>query len=139
MKNIIIALFGILVISSCSDKQKESENKLYKQVMAVHDEVMPKMDDLMKLKKQIGKKIETMKSSADSTNVEKIRKLEAIQHDLTNSNDAMMDWMHQFNNNFEGQVHEVVMKYLENQKEKIQKAGEMADAAIKEAQDALKE
>ena len=139
MKNVLIALLGILLITSCTNKQKAAQDKLYQQVMDVHDELMPKMDDLMKLQKQIRAKIDSVKSSADSTNVDEISRLEAIRHDLENSQDAMMDWMHQFEPNFEDKVQEDAMKYLKDQKDKIQKAGEMTNSAIKEAQDALKQ
>lgn len=71
---------------------------LEKQVMAVHDSIMPKMSDLMKLKKQVNERLamfETQKPSAGLTK-EKEQAL-ALVTSLTNADKAMMDWMHQYN------------------------------------------
>ena len=50
---LLSALALILLVSSCGPDQKAIESKKFKEVMAVHDEVMPKMSNIRKLKKAL--------------------------------------------------------------------------------------
>lgn len=137
MKSILsLSLVVFVCFSSCIDKEKEAQNELFKDVMAVHDEIMPKMDDIMNLKKQLKQKLEDLASSQPIDSVA-ISELEQAIADLDNSHDEMMGWMRQFNRNFEGMVNEEIMNYLDNQKGKIEKVGEVTNAALKRAEELL--
>ncbi|MFO7720090.1 MAG: hypothetical protein R6W85_06600 [Gillisia sp.] len=86
-----IALFGVI---SC-DKTSEEKNKydaLYTQVIAVHDEVMPKMGELSGLSQKLKQRIDSSQTS--SVIYEK-----GIE-DLENSYDFMMEWMRDFSEEF---------------------------------------
>jgi predicted RNA-binding protein with EMAP domain len=96
------------------------------------------MGDIMKLKKQLKGKIDEL-SSEEVIDSAKISQLEQAIADLDNSHEGMMGWMHEFNNNFDGMVNEEIMKYLNEQMDKIQKVGEVTNAALKNAQDKLDE
>lgn len=87
--------------------QTEKENALYKEVMAIHDEVMPLMGELMAMNKKIKNK--------DSTSQE----ANELSIHLESANEAMMDWMRKFNPNIENMTHEETMNYLEEEKKKI--------------------
>ena len=50
---LLSALALILLVSSCGPDQKAIESNKLKEVMAVHDEVMPKMSNIRKLKKAL--------------------------------------------------------------------------------------
>lgn len=93
---------------------------LYDQVMDIHDEVMPKMEDLYKIKSQLQEKI------ANSPNMVKERKeaLEKMILELDEASNAMMDWMHQFNPLPDSADEEDSRAYLETQMEKIKKVKE---------------
>ncbi len=80
--------------------------------MNVHDEVMPKMDDIMKKKKEFQDKLAT--KPADSLELQqKIARLDSADH-------MMMDWMHQFNPPDEKTTpDEQTEKYLEDQLVKV--------------------
>jgi hypothetical protein len=139
MKTILsLFLLPAVLLVSCGEKKKEVKDELYDKVMAVHDEVMPKMGDIMKLKKQLKGKIDEL-SSEEVIDSAKISQLEQAIADLDNSHEGMMGWMHEFNNNFDGMVNEEIMKYLNEQMDKIQKVGEVTNAALKNAQDKLDE
>jgi len=134
----VFLIVSSILIVSCSEKQKEAKDELYDKVMAVHDEIMPKMGDIMKFKKQLQEKIDAL-SAAEEVNSAKISELEQAIADLDNSHDEMMGWMRQFDNDFEGMVNEDIMKYLNDQMGKIKKVGEVTNAALKQAEEMLEE
>ena len=80
--------------------------------MDVHDEVMPKMDDIYKRKKELQDKLAT--KPADSLEIrQRIARLDSADH-------MMMDWMHQFNPpDDEKASDEESEKYLEDQLTKV--------------------
>ena len=83
MRTSILLLVGIALLFSCTEKkQGNSQEKLMEGVMAVHDEVMPKMGDIMKYKKQIGEKIQELQAAGDDANQEAIGALQQISDDL---------------------------------------------------------
>jgi len=92
--------------------QSEQENILYKEVMAIHDEVMPLMGDLMAMNKKI--------KSQDSTSQEATE----LSIYLEEANESMMNWMRKFNPNIENMTHEETMNYLEEEKKKIMQVRE---------------
>jgi len=137
MKTILSTIFlSILLFAACTDKEKSARDQLFKQVMEVHDEIMPKMDDIMDYQKQLKEKMEALSSEAEVDSVA-ISKIEVAIADLDNSHDAMMGWMRQFNKDYEGMVHEDILKYLSGQKEKIKNVGEVTNAALKQAEELL--
>ena len=64
----------LLLINSCVEKEKSKQELLLDKVMAVHDEVMPKMSDLMTYKRQLNEKIEELHAEGVEDNAEKITK-----------------------------------------------------------------
>lgn len=131
MKKIFpIFILTVLFMYACGEKKKEASEMLYDQVMAVHDEIMPKMGDIMKYKKQLRQKAELLSAEADSAQVAAINK--AISG-LDKAHDEMMGWMHEFDPNFDKGTQEEIMKYLNNQKEKIEKVGSVTNEAIQNA------
>lgn len=128
-----LLLLLFVVLASCgktsnqveegAPEEPEDENPnqaLYQKVMDIHDEVMPKMEDIYKLKSQIKEKI------ANSPNLIKERKdrLEKLTLQLDSANNAMMNWMHQFNPLPDSADQEEARAYLEDQMEKIKKVKE---------------
>ncbi len=132
-------LIVMLLIASCGEQKKSAKDALYEKVMEVHDEIMPKMGDIMKYKKQLKEKIGMLTTESTEENADKIAELNKAINDLENSHEEMMNWMHGFESNFEGKVEEEVIKYLNTQKEKIETVGEMTNNALKNAEEMLKE
>ncbi|MEO9475012.1 MAG: hypothetical protein ABJG41_05745 [Cyclobacteriaceae bacterium] len=131
MKNIFSLIVLAAMIVSCTPSKKEAEEKpLMDQVMEVHDAVMPKMGSLMKVKKQLMAKADT----ADSVASEELKTL-AQEIDL--ANEAMMDWMRNFDPNFEGTEDEV-KEYLMKKKKGIEKVAEAMNSSLEKGENALK-
>ena len=85
---------------------------MYKEVMAVHDEMMM-MGKIRGAQRKLKKMIES-----DSTNMEKYQ----VAYDqLQAADDAMMNWMKQFKNPPESTDIKEAIDYLKNQKDRVQK------------------
>jgi len=126
-----------ILLVACEEKPKETD-VLYKKVMEVHDEIMPKMGDIMKLKKQLKEKLAELDTATEIDRA-KIEEIEQAIADLDNSHEEMMGWMRQFNRDFEGMVNEEILKYLNDQKGRIEKVGQVTNAAIQNAKEQLAE
>jgi hypothetical protein len=90
--------------------------------MDVHDEVMPKMDDIYKHKKEFQDKLTT--KPADSLEIkQKIARLDSADN-------MMMDWMHQFNPPDAKADDDEAETYLEDQLTKVNAMKEYVQKAL---------
>ncbi|UWX54734.1 hypothetical protein NYZ99_18220 [Maribacter litopenaei] len=107
MKKItLLIVVGFLFITSCKEEKRNEEPSKMEQVMAIHNEVMPKMG-------QLGKLVGQLKPMADSLGVDSPQA--KAMRDLQDANKAMMDWMQSFGNRFD---HSEVMEGKELSEEK---------------------
>ena len=132
-----ILLIAFAIVTGCGEKKEDAQKALLDKVMEVHDEVMPLMNDIMKYKKELNAKIDELANSAKEDKEAKIAELKKAVEDLENSHEGMLDWMRQFNSNFEGKVEEEVMSYLNDQMSKIESVGKETNAALKKAEELL--
>lgn len=95
MKQITILALLVVFTLSCKEKKETPEGPTQmEQVMAIHDEVMPKMGKL-------GKMVGELKSKVDTT--EMGQKYQLAMKDLQDANKAMMDWMMNFGDRFDSE------------------------------------
>ncbi|MEP0368548.1 MAG: hypothetical protein ABJN36_16845 [Cyclobacteriaceae bacterium] len=131
MKNVFSLIVLATLMVSCTSSKKEAEEKpLMDQVMEVHDAVMPKMGSLMKVKKQLMAKADTADSVASD-------ELKILAQEIDLANEAMMDWMRNFDPNFEG-TEEEVKDYLMKKKKGIEKVAEAMNSSLEKGENALK-
>lgn len=137
MKNKLVTLViaGLLSFISCKEEKKVEEPTQMKEVMAIHDEVMPKMGAL-------GKLVGQLKPMADSLGPESIEA--KAMKDLQNANKAMMDWMQGFGNRFDSdeimygkELTEEKRKWLNEEEEKIKKVKADINSSIAKAEELL--
>lgn len=102
MKKIFFILFIAVVTISCKEAQKDAEvtqnevsdetqaqfADMQEEAMEAHDAIMPKMGDLMRLKKELGKVGNASPVIAEQ------------QMALQKAHDDMMDWMHSYSEKF---------------------------------------
>lgn len=106
---------------------------LEQQIMAVHDSVMPRMSDLLRLKKEVAAKAD--KSTQGAVKEEGV----AIRSQLDQADNAMMDWMHQYNGDTLGKLDQAkAVEYLNDQQAKINKIRDQTEKSISDAQKYLK-
>lgn len=134
----LTALFGLLIFTACGDGGQAEREALHKEVMALHDEVMPMMGGLRKTRKSIEALADSL--VPDSVNAGRVDELRAIAKEISESNESMMAWMRQFEPEImeDGTAHEEVMKYLNEQKKAISEVNNSMIESLKKGQDALK-
>lgn len=138
MKTILpVFLFAFLFMSSCSEKKQPIQDALKDKVMAIHDEIMPKMGDIMKYKKELNAKIKALTEAGSEENADQIDELTKAVEGLENSHEGMMNWMHQYNSDFEDKVQEEVMAYLKDQMTKIEDVAKTTNSALKKAEELM--
>ena len=138
--HILFVLFAFALIScnksgrdaTASDPvDDESNQALYEQVMNIHDEVMPKMDDLYRLKKQLQ---DQMAANPSLPEEEKQAMGQTIQQ-LDSANTSMMVWMRQFDPPKDSSNQEALREYLETQLELVKKMREDVMQALERARE----
>jgi hypothetical protein len=136
IRYVIFTLLTLAFLLSCKEK-KEAEDTLtqMKEVMAIHDEVMPKMGT-------IGKLVAELKPKIDST--ESGIAYEVAMKDLQAAHRSMMDWMKGFGDRFTSdeilkgaELTEEKKMWLNEEEEKVKALKEQINTSIKNAEKLL--
>jgi len=137
-------LMSLLLLGACGKSHEHASHEvasdstnqtLYHMVMDVHDEVMPKMEDIYKLKSKL---LETIAKSPKMA-ADKKQELEKIIAGLDSTSNAMMDWMHKFNPLPDSVDQEKAREYLESELEQIKKVRELTNEIIEKAKESAKD
>ncbi len=127
-----IALMTIVFAWGCGQKSQEHDQHtgesldhdgnqaLYDEVMKVHDEVMPKMNDIYKLKEELKNKI----ANEQALTEEQKKEIESTIVQLDSASESMMVWMREFNPVPDSVGEEKAREYLENEMERVKKVKE---------------
>ncbi len=112
---VLLVLGFLLSFSACKSENKEAETLLNQEIMKVHDEVMPKMGDINRMKRQLS----AYKDEVPDDNA-------AIKDSLINAilllaktEDNMNDWMAGYKYPNPEMKHDDIMKYLKGQQDTI--------------------
>ncbi|NJB71189.1 outer membrane translocation and assembly module TamA [Saonia flava] len=134
--NFIVILITLLALSCKKDKKEIEEPTQMEQVMAIHDEVMPKMS-------VIGKLVGELNDKVDSTEIG--LKYEAAKRDLQASHKTMMDWMQGFGDRFNSdeilngkELTAEKQEWLSEEEEKVKALKEQINKSIEQAEALLK-
>lgn len=134
---IMLLLAGILTGGCKDEKKAEKDSSQMKEVLAIHDEIMPAMNT-------IGKLVGELKPKVDST--EAGQDYEAAMKDLQAAHKSMMDWMQNFGNRFDsGEIlegkplTEEKQRWLDEEEEKVKALREQINSSIAKAEAILKE
>ena len=125
MKYTIVLILTLFFITSCKQEFASQEiANSYKSVMTVHDEVMPEINTIQRLKKSLRPYKENNSEVLD------------LMKNLEAADDGMMDWMRGFKLD-KSASKENQLKYLEAEQTKINKVSKDMRSSISEAQDFL--
>tara|TARA_R110001592_G_scaffold45430_2_gene145171 strand:- start:9053 stop:9502 length:450 start_codon:yes stop_codon:yes gene_type:complete len=129
----ISALTLLSIIMSSIFVSCENENKVEnkrKEVFAIHDEIMPEMGNLMKLKRETKAKIHLL----DSLGIDaKVDELNTIIQRLDEADEAMMEWMRNFKDPTEETSETEALDYLEEELKKIKEVKKKFNSSSKQA------
>lgn len=134
LQTLFAPLFLLLIVASC-DNQK----KLYDEVMAVHDEAMPKMDNIMNLKEKLEAREDSLRQDTTREFSAELQKISALKTQLDSADESMMMWMREFHQDYESMTKAEITEYLNKQKQRITQVGLFMNSAIAEAEEYLSE
>ncbi|MDH5476020.1 MAG: viral A-type inclusion protein [Cyclobacteriaceae bacterium] len=147
LKSVLI-VFSWIILFSCNNENKQDNNNeemsaqeqrdvLYQEVITVHDEVMPKMEDIVLLQEKIRIQINSLNEvDSSSSRVSGLREMNAL---LESADNAMMNWMREFKPEMNAKEveNEVALKYLENEMDRIHEVKKVVNESISSAEEYL--
>jgi len=111
----------MLILGSCNQAEQKLSRELNDQVMQLHDQLMGKTEDILKLKRRL----DSLSTGQDSVNVNK------IIVSLNNADASMMDWMHHFSlDSLEKMDVTNKISYLKNQLEALKNLEKSTDSSV---------
>jgi hypothetical protein len=120
-KKLLSFLFVLFIFSSCNEAEEKLSQELNDQVMQLHDQLMGKTEDVLKLKSRL----DSLSNGKDSVNVHK------IIASLNKADESMMDWMHQFSVDSLGKMDAVnKITYLKKQLEALKNLEKSTDSSV---------
>jgi hypothetical protein len=133
MKKFIVFVLGALIFTACgttseTTNEENPNEALEKEVMAIHDEVMPKMGEINKLKNDILKRADSL---AEAGEEEAAARLKALGEELEEAGSSMMVWMRQYKPG--DLTEEEIKSYLEDQKVKVEEVKEKINGSLEKA------
>jgi hypothetical protein len=140
---IIIFLLTAIAFSAC-DQNADRVKELEKEVMDIHDEVMPKMGEIMALKKGLTQKVAQLDSmqqeGASSTTLAQERQQALdLASRLSRADSLMMGWMYDYKGDSAKALPPAeALEYFRIEKDKIIGVQEATTKSIQEARDFLK-
>lgn len=132
----IIVLTAVSLMAFFPSCKEEKESTQMKEVMAIHDEVMPEMSKMGSLVGELNSK------ENDSTDMG--RQYKQARQDLQAAHKSMMDWMQNFGNRFDPdeilngkQLSEQKQQWLDEEEEKVKALREEINSSIANAKELL--
>ena len=136
----VLFIGSILLLTACNkktgddhssrDEMEGSPNqKLYDNVMDIHNEVMPKLDDLYKAKVKLSVRLKDSTEASEKERQQIANKIARID----SASESMMVWMRQFDPIPDSLGEEKARAYLESELAKIQKVKQDVLQALENA------
>lgn len=94
----------ILLLAGCKNASENSSNNhkiptslqpLHQEVLAIHDEVMPRMGEISNLQEKLIARLEVLRGQ-EPINTDSLKQANQVLGQLNRSESAMWDWMHGF-------------------------------------------
>jgi len=133
MKKLIILLACTSIIFSNCTSNDNIQQELVREIMVVHDEVMPKMDDIHQTQKQLRAERTAVTNEATQKQID--------DHilSLEQAGESMMDWMANLKlpSEKDTRTHEEIMAYLAKEKIEIQHVSDDMNGSISAGKELL--
>ena len=140
-----IFFVGIITITACTNPPSNNEEKreltsseeraeLYQEVIAVHDEVMPRIEEIVTYQGKIRVELDSL-IEFDSTSI-RVKELNELNDKLASADKAMMEWMRSFHKstNEEGLSDSDAIELLHGEMQKIKNVKRQMEEGIEKAQ-----
>ncbi|WP_217349143.1 hypothetical protein [Algoriphagus sp. A40] len=106
------------------------------EVMAVHDEVMPKMGQLKSLEKKALQRADEL-AAMDTVNLVKMEELKSLAAELDQAYEGMFVWMRQYETEDKDRTPEEVKTYLEEQMASVSEVNRIMKVVLAKADSVL--
>jgi predicted transcriptional regulator of viral defense system len=123
MKKLFIVAFALFALSACNNG-KDQEKALQDEVIKIHDKVMGADNQLMDNKMKIDTLLTTV------TDTTKKAELTRLQNQLTTAEEAMENWMQNFDPEQANKSSDEKVAYLTDQKKQIMTIDSLMNVAI---------
>ena len=131
----------LLACKSDEDAVKKAENEVF----TIHDKVMPKIDDVMKLRKRLNQRIVMLDSASVSGSAagtlrtdEEKEQARLLSRNLTDADSLMMGWMSHYNGDTLTKLSpDDALRYLSDQKDQITNVQTKLNTSIDQARQFL--
>ena len=133
-----LTLLISFLMLSCANPLIEENKKMRAQIIGVHDEVMPKMGELMSLQKKALAQADSLYAQ-DSTATAQIESMRSLAAQLDQAYEGMFVWMRQYSVDEEGKTPEEIKTYLDDQLLKVNQVNADIKAALDKAATQLKD
>jgi hypothetical protein len=130
-------LISFLVLA-CANPLIEANKEMRAQIIGVHDEVMPKMGELMSLQKKALAQADSLYAQ-DSTDTAQIESMRTLAGQLDQAYEGMFVWMRQYSLEEEGKTPEEIKTYLDDQLLKVNQVNTEIKAALDQAATQMKD
>ena len=141
-----LSLLAAIVLTSCSTSQENNYSAIDSEILEIHDEVMPKLEDINQYSEEIRSKINQLDSLqqegvSSSTFAEQRLRATDILKKLQVADSLMWDWMRNYEADSAKALpkEEDIVRYFENEKAKILDVKEKTESSLLEAQEFLKD
>ena len=138
-----LSVLGLAAVMLACSQDKDKVLELEGKVLMIHDEIMPRMDEIMSLKMKLSKKIVQMDSlqnegiSGNNIAEERIKAVDLNQK-LNESDKLMMSWMNEYKGDSAKKLKpEDAIVYFENEQKKIEEVKQITIKSINEAKSFL--
>jgi hypothetical protein len=133
-----LILLTFFLVLACSNPLIEANKEMRAQIIGVHDEVMPKMGELMSLQKKALAQADSLHAQ-DSTATAEIEGMRTLAGQLDQAYEGMFVWMRQYSLEEEGKTPEEIKTYLDEQLLKVNQVNADIKAALEQAGAQLKD
>lgn len=120
-----LLFISLALVFACEPSKKGEINLVKKEALDIHDEVMPKMGELRRTRKDLMLQADTL-MEVDSSRAQML--LEASD-EIATANESMMDWMRNFEPEYEG-TEEEILDYFTKQKVLIEEVREAMNESL---------
>ncbi|WP_342645096.1 hypothetical protein [Mucilaginibacter sp. CSA2-8R] len=125
IKTLALLAASALLSSACTDTKKQEKDAL-NDVIKIHDEAMAKDEQAVKNKMLLDSLIK------NKTITDTVQSGVAIKA-LTEADQGMEKWMHQFNADYTGKSHEEIIQYLHDQKKQVNQMNQRLTEAVNQS------
>ena len=125
----LLLLCSLAIFSAC-ENEKAAQDKLQKAVLDKHDVVMARMDELNENQLQLDQIKKDFPNLNNTDTVSLSASIDSVKIELSNADEAMMAWMHNFNPDYTGMSHQEIIGYLNQQHKSIDSVKVLFDNSL---------